>query len=314
MIILKDLSLLQTSTKEPDGSLHVSMHPLVKDWIQLRTERSTCQENTQIASVLLKQVLENAYNLEKNKYKLPLSIKQDLITHIRAHSENDEEHLASSTIHNDYFRAQYSLLHYLTYMTSYELARVMGVRNLARSEEKFGLADFRTVYAMDIVSNVYIFQGQLDKAQLDKAQLDKAEILCSQIIKFYKSELEEENIETLDRKSSLATIYQKQGRLKEGEELQMQVMTTCQNKMGPENNMTLRSMRDLAVTYRQQGRLKEAEELLYSSLETSSKTMGFEHQFILTCMYDLAVIYNEQGRKSEAITLVRKTVDLYTKA
>lgn len=53
LIRLRDLSLLQAYAREPDGFYHASLHPLVKDWIQLRTDRSLSQENTYMASRLV---------------------------------------------------------------------------------------------------------------------------------------------------------------------------------------------------------------------------------------------------------------------
>ena len=39
LIHLRDSSLLQAFARESDGFHHTSLHPLVKDWIRLRTDR-----------------------------------------------------------------------------------------------------------------------------------------------------------------------------------------------------------------------------------------------------------------------------------
>ena len=115
LIILKDLSLLQMLTKETDGFCHSSMHPLVKDWIRLRTERSICQENSLIVTSLIESVLANAYRRESGMFDLPLSVRQDLITHIIAQNENCEEYLASSSeFHGDDLESQHWFVDFLS--------------------------------------------------------------------------------------------------------------------------------------------------------------------------------------------------------
>ena len=44
LIRLRDLSLLQTFARGLDGFCHASLHPLMKDWIRLRTNESTSQK------------------------------------------------------------------------------------------------------------------------------------------------------------------------------------------------------------------------------------------------------------------------------
>lgn len=156
LIIVRDLSLLQTFTKEVDGLYHSSMHPLVKDWIRLRTEQSICQENTLIAAVLIGSVLENASDLQHGEYKLPLSIRQNLITHITAQNENHKTYLPSSfDFPIIYLGAQYSLLRFLESMGSFELAIIIGKEAVERCTAKFGIENFRTIQMSHALANLY---------------------------------------------------------------------------------------------------------------------------------------------------------------
>lgn len=45
LIRLRNSSLLQAFTRESDGFYHSSLHPLIKDWIRLRTNESIIREN-----------------------------------------------------------------------------------------------------------------------------------------------------------------------------------------------------------------------------------------------------------------------------
>ena len=62
LITLRDLSLLQGFAQEPDGFYHSSLHPLIKDWIRLRTSKLIGQENTYMAAWLLSSRLSNSWH------------------------------------------------------------------------------------------------------------------------------------------------------------------------------------------------------------------------------------------------------------
>ena len=56
LIRLSDSSLLQAFARGLDGFYHASLHPLIKDWIRLRTDKSTSQENTCVAAMLVSEI------------------------------------------------------------------------------------------------------------------------------------------------------------------------------------------------------------------------------------------------------------------
>ncbi len=64
LIRLSDSSLLQTFSQGLDGFYHTSLHALVKDWIRLRTDKSTCQKNTCVAAMLVYKILINSWQKE----------------------------------------------------------------------------------------------------------------------------------------------------------------------------------------------------------------------------------------------------------
>lgn len=88
-IILRDLSLLQGFGQEPNGFYHLSLHPLIKDWIRLRTSKPIRQENTYMAVTLVGRMLASSWRNED--FELPLSIKQNILPHIVALEETYQE-------------------------------------------------------------------------------------------------------------------------------------------------------------------------------------------------------------------------------
>ena len=83
LIRLRDSSLLQAFARGVDGFCHASLHPLIKDWIRLRTGKSISQKkNTYMAARLVKEIPVNAW--QKQHFDLPLLIKQSAFLHIIA--------------------------------------------------------------------------------------------------------------------------------------------------------------------------------------------------------------------------------------
>ncbi len=89
LIRSRDSSLLQAYAQEQDGFYHASLHPLVKDWIRLRTDRSVSQDNTYMAATLVTEILLNSW--QKKHFNLPLLAKQNIPSHIIALEESYQE-------------------------------------------------------------------------------------------------------------------------------------------------------------------------------------------------------------------------------
>ncbi len=86
---LSNSSLLQVFARRLDGFYHASLHPLIKDWIRLRTDKSTCQENTCMAAMLVNKILINSSR--KQHFDLSLFAKQDIASHIIALEEGYQQ-------------------------------------------------------------------------------------------------------------------------------------------------------------------------------------------------------------------------------
>ena len=76
LIRLKDSSLLLAFARGLDGVYHASLHPIIKDWIRLRTNESISQETTYMAATLVTEILLNSW--QKEHFDLPLIAKQNI--------------------------------------------------------------------------------------------------------------------------------------------------------------------------------------------------------------------------------------------
>jgi len=299
LITLRDLSLLQAFGHEPDGFYHLSLHPLVKDWIQLRIDKSAYQENTLRAAILVGGMIASSFDL-------PLLAKQALMIHVMAQEENYEicSNLQSTMSFSqeglkEYIHAQDQFAWFLLEMGLYGDAEKITKRVIAGFQILLGIEHTRTLIGKARLASIYVGQ----------ARWEEAEKLELQVIEMSKRVIGPEHPQTLNSLSTLAWIYGKQGRWKEAEKLDVQVIETMKRVLGVEHPDTLSSISTLVMTYHNQGRLDEAEELAVPAVETIKKVLGVKHPSTLMIMWILASIYDQQGRLEEAEELAVPAVE-----
>ena len=337
LITLRDLSLLQGFAQEPNGYYHLSLHPLIKDWIQLRTSKLVGQENIYMAATLVNEMLLGSWRNEH--FELPLSFKQSILLHIIALEEAHEEFfglqveiVANQDIFNEFLTSQFWFAKFLSSSGLYQLAVIIFQQVVAQEEECLGPEHPDTLTSTDHLASTYHKQGRWGEAEELEVQVmetrkrvlglehpdtltstdhlastyhrqgrwGEAEELEVQVMETRKRVLGLEHTDTLTSKNNLASTYRNQGRWKKAEELGLQVMETRKSVLGLEHPDTLASMGSLALTYWNQGRWKEAEELNVQVMETMKRVLGLEHPGTLTSSSNLALIYWDQGRRKEA--------------
>ena len=295
LITLRDLSLLQGFAQEPNGYYHLSLHPLIKDWIQLRTSKLVGQENIYMAATLVNEMLLGSWRNEH--FELPLSFKQSILLHIIALEEAHEEFfglqveiVANQDIFNEFLTSQFWFAKFLSSSGLYQLAVIIFQQVVAQEEECLGPEHPDTLTSTDHLASTYHKQGRWGEA----------EELEVQVMETRKRVLGLEHPDTLTSTDHLASTYHKQGRWGEAEELEVQVMETRKRVLGLENTDTLTSSSNLALMYWNQGRWKETEELGLQVMETRKRVLGLEHPDTLASMGILALTYWDQGRWGEA--------------
>ena len=295
LIRLSDSSLLQAFARGLDGFYHASLHPLIKDWIRLRTDRSTSQENTCVAAMLVSQILVKSW--QKQDFDLPLLAKQYITSHIIALEESYQEFFitkpsipSKQKIFDEYTLSQIWFARFLLDTGSYHLSEIINQRLSAQNERVLGLENPETLNSMANLASTFWNQGRWKEA----------EELEVQVMETRKRVLGLEHPSTLTSMANLASTFWNQGRWKEAEELNVQVMETSSRVLGLEHPDTLAAMANLALTFMNQCRWKEAEELNVQVTETVSRVLGLEHPNTLISMANLASIYRNQGRLREA--------------
>ena len=169
LVRLRDSSLLQAIAQ--DGLYHASLYPLVKDWIILHTDKSTCQENTCMAEALVADVLKNSW--QKENFDLLLRIKQNLKLHIIVLEEN----------YQDFFilqpcipSGQKALDKYISLLQpwfvkllrddgSYHLAEIISQRVHAQNKNVLGVEHPDTLASMVELATIFWYQCRWKEAE-----------------------------------------------------------------------------------------------------------------------------------------------------
>jgi tetratricopeptide (TPR) repeat protein len=307
LILLHDFCLLQSVTQDSDEYSHASLHPLVKDWIQLQMGKPACQQFALMATQILGDILV-AFQ-EREHFQLPLQTKQYLALHIVPQEDNNSEYLGihCAELHQDliveYIKNQSLFATFCRTLGLHNKAELLQVQVMETRKKVLGAEHPDTLTSISNLASTYQNQGRWKEAEL----------LQVQVMETRKKVLGAEHPSTLTIISNLALTYQDQGRWEEAEMLKVQVMETRKRVLGAEHPDTLTSINNLALTYQDQGRWEEAELLQVQVIETSKKVLGAEHPDTLISMNNVAFTWKQRGRHLEALELMEECVRLRTR-
>ncbi|KAI9762573.1 MAG: hypothetical protein M4579_000376 [Chaenotheca gracillima] len=297
LITLRDLSLLQAFTREPDGFRAV-LHPLIKDWIRLRTPESVCREYTLMGTIILRESILDRWPIQD--LPITFSAKPKIFVHALAQETNHEEYLPLQELSKlsrkraqKYLEIQVWIAECLADMEYHSLAERMMQRIKMGWEKILGAEHSRTLHCICILAYIYYLQGRLQEA----------EQLYMQVLELLKKVAGNEHSSTLTCMSDLAKVYQTQRRWEEADKLYRLVEEVRTKVSGADHVLTLDDMGTLASSYQSQGRTQEAIELHRQVLEASKKLMGADNIVLWHSMNALAWIYQFQGRLQEAYDL-----------
>jgi tetratricopeptide (TPR) repeat protein len=126
----------------------------------------------------------------------------------------------------------------------------------------------------------------------------------------YRTNLGEEDLDSLRALSDLANLYMDQGQAPDPEPLFTKVLKVRSRLLGEENAERLDSLILLAEVHRLRGRYSEARPLLDEAVTISRRALGEEHNTTLTAMNNLGVLYLGQRRYADAEPLLAKVLEV----
>ena len=294
-----ELSLLQSISPGTDQEgASFSLHPLIRDWLQLRLKSKKRADYAQEAILVLVCCAAAYDNLSTT-----LGEKTALLTHMDGSLSNEAEflepqdwlgHQLESCNMAAWFAGFYSKAG--QYRTSEKLYR----RTLETRMSKLGEKHYDTLKSMN----------NLAEALRYLVNFQEAERMHRRALTLRETELGKEHPHTLISMSNLAGVLHDLGRYEEAESMHRQSLTLRETLLGKEHPDTLASMNNLALSLSSQKKYEEAERIHRETLTLVEKILGNEHPDTLTNLNNLASSLSGQKKYEEAERIFRETLIL----
>ena len=288
------LSLLQKSEQALNGQIF-AIHPVVRDWIQIRKSRGARQQFAEEFITTLESYLQNVDN-----DNLTLETKQETLLHIDSCVRSNKDLLSGSSRWSldDHPSAASWFAGFYRDQGRYNEAEKLYERALTGNEEKLGATHPDTLRTVVNLAIVYRNQGRYDEA----------EKLYERALTGNEEKLGATHPDTLRTVENLANVYRNQGRYDEAEKLYERALTGREEKLGATHPDTLGTVENLAIVYSSQGRYDEAEKLYERALTGNEEKLGATHPDTLRTVVNLAIVYRNQGRYDEAEKLYERAL------
>jgi RecA/RadA recombinase len=214
LIDLTQLSLVQSWSQDESDVCHLTLHPLIKDWIRLRTDIVTCRNHSILAARMLANLLWNS--MDSSKYfQLSLSSSQTILLHLDTYYENlavigmDTNPRTLPSEYGDFENSEYWFHAFLSENGQKSKAAEIGRRLATWHERRFGPDHNNTIISLH----------NLARSLADVGKHTEAEEIHRRVLKFRERSLGPEHPDTLSSSHELAHVLQEQGKYKDAGEI-----------------------------------------------------------------------------------------------
>jgi tetratricopeptide (TPR) repeat protein len=344
LIDLANLSLLQSWSVGDDKFCHCSLHPLVQDWIRLRTGPEDFRNCVRIAAKVLEATLRECWR--QRSFDLKLSVRQPLLSHISMYKENRRimevgAHDPSSVFDDTFHQTEDRIALFLANTGRYDEAIAIQTKVVSSIEVIYGAEHPNTLSYINNLANFYVEQGRYDLAEpmlrrvlesrektfgqdhsdtllsvynlanllRSTAKFEAAEAMARRALAGREKLLGPEHPDTLRSLSGLAGILRLQDKYKEAEQYGRRALEGREKVLGPNHNDTLVSVGVLGTIFWGQWRLHAAERMIRRELEGKENVLGREHPETLRAIGNLGNILKDQGKLEDAQKMTRRALE-----
>ncbi|KAG6988928.1 hypothetical protein G7Y79_00067g095430 [Physcia stellaris] len=301
LLTFYELSLLQSLERDA-GEVVFSLHPLIRDWLQLRAEMKKRQ-------ACIEESMEVVAASVKVNYGKVMSFEYDsaLLAHIDTCLANDErfskkQHQLGNRIKNCDIACW--LAKFCHDQGRYQVAEKLFRQMVATDQNVLGLEHEDTMRAMDSLAQAFLEQGKFDEAETSFLRT----------LQLRQKLFGERNADTIQSLQNLASLSYRKGKYDDAEMRFGQVLQWRTTELGHEDPRTLSTMRELGWVVREQGRYEEAETIQRQTLCMTEQAQGIEHGEYVNSMSSLASILDDQHKSEEAEQLQRQVLYLREKS
>ncbi|KAJ5855486.1 uncharacterized protein N7529_009430 [Penicillium soppii] len=292
---LRAISLVQ-EFEDSSGFVCLSLHPVIREWLQMRLGASR-------RSMFLKAAIDALTALLRKQFKnmdvLPFSRRQWLLAHIETLIEHTNETI-SQELSYDSVDTMLMFAAFLVKFERYELAERLYCQALAAAREE----NHEPSYSNPRVAYIY---DQLGGCFFDQVKYPEARDMFLQAIKTKTSTQGKNDPSVLKSMKQLGTVYRRMGLHAASARLLEYVVKRMWELNGSNDTQYLQAASNLAALYFDQGHFQKAMELVQQILNAKLENWG-ECNSTCATMRSLALIKLEIGDDIEAESLLLRAL------
>jgi tetratricopeptide (TPR) repeat protein len=345
---LAQMSLVQSWARGKEDLCHFSLHPLVRDWIRLRTSEEMRQYCSLISGKILMAFLLNNYH--RKSFNLSLSSQYSVLSHIEVYVESTANLSNAPVLYIDLQAERLDLVDdwigsFLVRCGRYKESEILRKRLVTSLEKTLGSEHASTLQAMSHLANAYDHQEKFELAEelhrkilrarqallgpdhpktfrtmadiawvlYQKGNYEVAEEFARAAVEGQDKALGTENQTSFNSFDTLAQILKAQNKHEEAEKIQRRSLEGRKKMLGTDHPATLIAAINVGSVLQAQGHLEQAEELMKNALERQQEILGREHPDTLLCSNNLALVLRDQGRLEAAEEMMRGVIEINKK-
>ncbi|TGO69307.1 hypothetical protein BELL_0780g00030 [Botrytis elliptica] len=290
---LSRLSLIQSWYRDENDHCHLSLHPLVQDWIRMRASSELCYGSAVLSAYLVATVLEQCYSHQT--YIMPLSLRQELLSHLSLYEEAQELMI---TLKKDKAFSRDML--YRCYLN---LTRFYIYSGLNRESEKiarqwvvacvweYGPEGVETLNARSWLSDALLHQNKYEESFH----------INREVLKVRRKKYGSEDPGVLTETHKIAWCFMERGQLAKAERIFRRVIEIKERVLGQDRIKTLASVFALGCVLQMAGKYADAEAIYRNLVRDSQRIFGSDHSTTILYLDALAFVLENQGKHSESL-------------
>ena len=294
------LSLVQSIGKDTDAAFF-SLHPLIRDWLQLRETKISRQrfvrESLEIVAVNAEAVMAAAAS-DGCDYSVDIDIS--LLAHTGICRKNDERFVSTRyQLGNDLENCHVasSLARYYRYFDDRKISEQLLIRIQNTQMRMLGLENDSTLADIDNIPALREDQGKHTEAD---------HLSCHETSAWQREPMRNEDLELLTTMCNLAYTLYAQEKYDETYRIHSKALKLNEKMLEKTYMHTLHGVNDRTLKMKYQGILDEAEKTHFQILQLRQKMFDREHSDLLYSRNSFAVPYD-----NDAIKIYRQAL-LYT--
>lgn len=287
-----ELSLLGSLTgRTADAESSFSLHPLIRDWLQLREAADRRQKYTAEGIEMVANCIRSCRVSGPN-----LAFKSAMLQHMDGCLVNDRQFSPVGRLlgqNQANWHAASWFADFYDDMGRYQSSQELHTVVLGARWQELGPGDPETMETMNNLAIILKEQGKYVEAE----KMYRETVWASTRVQG------PEHPATLTAMHNLACVLEVQGQKPAAEKMHRETLNARRRVVGPDDPGTWYSAMSLGRVLEMQGQYREAEPLLREAAKKLEQRHGIQHRDTLTAMAILALVLAGQGHFDEAETI-----------